>query len=255
VALVDLEGYLGVRGRTAVVTGALGGVGLAVTEMFQAAGMQVVAVDVLPDEEAARRLPAAGEGRCLYLRRDVGSVQDCEDIVRQALSWSGRVDVLVNAAAILRRIPIDDVSEDDWDEIMRCNLKSQYFLSRAASRPMRERRWGRIVNFSSQGAYTGGFHSSSVYNTAKGGVLTLTRSFARYLAPYGICVNGIAPGGVDTPMMAMPEQQLKEFVAQIPLGRMATPAEMASIVLFLASEAARYITGTILDASGGLLMK
>ena len=120
---------------------------------------------------------------------------------------------------------------------------------------MRERRWGRIVNFTSQGAYTGGFHSSSVYNTAKGGILTLTHSFARYLAPYGICVNGIAPGGVDTPMMAMPSEQLQEFVTQIPLGRMADPSEMASIVLFLASEAARYITGAIIDASGGMLMK
>lgn len=252
---MDLNSYFGVSGRTAVVTGGLGGIGSAIVKSFIEADIRVVAVDILDPELARERIPDLGSGEHVYLQKNVGSVSTCEEIVVETVRRTGRLDILVNTAAILKRVPIDDVVEADWDLIMAANLKSQYFLSRAASMPMRERRWGRIVNFTSQGAYTGGFHSSSVYNTAKGGILTLTHSFARYLAPFGICVNGIAPGGVDTPMMAMPAAQLQEFVAQIPLGRMAEPSEMASIVLFLASDASRYITGSIIDASGGMLMK
>lgn len=252
---MDLDHYLGIRGRVAIVTGAIGGIGAATVKALLAAGVRVAAVDIVGESEALRRIPSLAEEGNLFLQKDVSSVRACESIVAETLAKLGRVDILVNAAAVLKRIPIDDVQEEDWEQILDTNLKSQYFLSRAASRPMRASRWGRIINFTSQGAYTGGFHSSSVYNTAKGGVLTLTRSFARYLAPYGVLVNAVAPGGVQTRMMALPKEQLDEFIAQIPLGRMATPEEIADIVLFLASEAARYLTGTVIDASGGLLMK
>ena len=252
--MTNLDRYLGLSGRVAVVTGAVGGIGAEIVSRFVEAGMKVAAVDVVPTDVAMNKLPLLTEGDHVVLNRDVSAVASCDALIEEVVNRYSRVDVLVNCAAILRRISVDDASEELWDQLMSANLKSQFFLSRAVSRPMRAQRWGRIINFSSQGAYTGGYHSSSIYNISKGGVLTATRSFARLLAPYGICVNAIAPGGVRTPMMELSDEQLKEFISTIPLGRMAEPREIADIVLFMASEASRYITGTTIDASGGQLM-
>jgi NAD(P)-dependent dehydrogenase (short-subunit alcohol dehydrogenase family) len=166
--------------------------------------------------------------------------------------------VLAHLAAVLRRRrTIDEVTEDDWDYQIDTNLKATFFLNRCAARIFREQgRGGRIVNFTSQGWWTGGFGGSVVYAASKGGIVSMSRGLARTLAPDGITVNTIAPGGVDTPMMrsgSTPED-LDSFVKMIPLGRMAEPDELAGIVLFLASDHARYITGATINVSGGQLM-
>jgi NAD(P)-dependent dehydrogenase (short-subunit alcohol dehydrogenase family) len=156
-----------------------------------------------------------------------------------------------------RRNTIDDVTEEDWDVQLDVNLKAVFFLNRAAATLFRAQgRGGRIVNFTSQGWWTGGFGGSVVYAASKGGVVSMSRGLARTLAPAGITVNTVSPGAADTSMMrsGMTDEGLAEFVKMIPLGRMAQPSEVASAVLFLASNLAGYITGATINVSGGQLM-
>jgi NAD(P)-dependent dehydrogenase (short-subunit alcohol dehydrogenase family) len=149
------------------------------------------------------------------------------------------------------------VTEDDWDFQLDVNLKATFFLDRAFAKRLRtEGRPGRIVNFTSQGWWTGGFGGSVVYAASKGGIVSVTRGLARTYAPDGITVNAVSPGGVDTPMLrsGMSDEAMASFVSMIPLGRLAQPDELAGAVLFLASERASYITGAIVNVSGGQLM-
>ena len=170
----------------------------------------------------------------------------------------GRFDVLAHLAAVLRRRDtIDDVTEEDWDVQLDVNLKATFFLNRAAARAFREQgRGGRIINFTSQGWWTGGFGGSVVYAASKGGIVSMSRGLARTLAPDGITVNTVSPGAADTTMMreGSSDEELARFVAMVPLGRMARPSELAGIVLFLASDQASYITGATVNVSGGQLM-
>ncbi|MGI9862451.1 SDR family oxidoreductase [Moorella naiadis] len=246
---------LGLAGRVAIITGAGRGVGRALANVFAAAGVKVAAVDIDAAElnNTISQLP--NKDVHLGLVKDLSRVQECEDVVKVTEGTYGRIDILVNNAAIILRVSLDEVDEDSWQRIHDVNLKSQFFLSRAAARAMKKARYGRIINFSSQGAHTGGFDNSLVYNTFKGAVLTLTRGLARQYAADGICVNAIAPGPVNTRMMAnLTPERLQEFLKQVPLGRMAEPEELALGALFLASRWASYITGAVLDVNGGLVM-
>jgi NAD(P)-dependent dehydrogenase (short-subunit alcohol dehydrogenase family) len=158
---------------------------------------------------------------------------------------------------LVRRSDVGEVTEEDWDLQHDVNLKACFFLNRAAAQLMREQgRGGRLVNFTSQGWWTGGFGGSVVYAASKGGVVSLTRGLARTLAPDGITVNAVSPGAADTSMMrdGASEEDLAAFVRMVPLGRMAQPSEMSGIVLFLASDHASYITGATVNVSGGQLM-
>jgi NAD(P)-dependent dehydrogenase (short-subunit alcohol dehydrogenase family) len=166
--------------------------------------------------------------------------------------------VLAHLAAVLRRREtIDDVTEEDWDVQLDVNLKATFFLNRSAARLFREQgNGGRIINFTSQGWWTGGFGGSVVYAASKGGIVSMSRGLARTLAPDGITVNTVSPGAADTAMMreGSTDEALAGFISMIPLGRMAQPSELAGIVLFLASDHASYITGATINVSGGQLM-
>ena len=156
-----------------------------------------------------------------------------------------------------RRATIDEVTEEDWDVQFNINLKAVFFLNRAMADLLRAAgRGGRIVNFTSQGWWTGGFGGSVVYAASKGGVVSMSRGLARTLAADGITVNTVSPGAADTAMMrsGMTDEGLADFVKMIPLGRMAEPAEVASAVLYLASDLASYVTGATINVSGGQLM-
>lgn len=248
----------GLAGKGAFVTGAAGGIGREVAVALAAAGARVAVVDV---DQAACEAVVAGLERPdehLAVGADLTDLASHERLLRDAQSAFGRLDVLACLAAVLRRREtIDDVTEEDWDVQLDINLKALFFLNRAAARIFREQgRGGRIVNFTSQGWWTGGFGGSVVYAASKGGVVTMSRGLARSLAPDGITVNTVAPGAADTSMMrsGMTDDGLAEFVKMIPLGRMAEPSEVASSVLFLASDLARYITGATINVSGGQLM-
>ena len=248
----------GLEGQGVVVTGAAGGIGRAVARAFAAAGSSVCLVDLDEGavEEVRSTLPEPG--RHLAAGLDLNRLEEYEPLCRRVRDTCGSFHVLAHAAAVLRRrASVDDVTEEDWDFQLDTNLKTTFFLNRAAARVMREQwRGGRIVNFASQSWWTGGFGGSVVYSASKGGIVSMTRGLARTWAADGITVNVVSPGAVDTPMMrgGMADEDLAAFVGQIPLGRMAEPEELAGIVVFLASDQARYITGATVNVSGGFLM-
>ena len=249
---------LGLRDRGVVVTGGAGGIGREVAAAFASAGARVAVVDL--DEDRCREVVDGLEepGRHLAIGASIADLDQQEPVLRRALEAFGRFDVLAHLAAVLRRrATIDDVTEEDWDVQLDVNLKGAFFLNRWAARLFREQgRGGRIINFTSQGWWTGGFGGSVVYAASKGGIVSMTRGLARSLAPDGITVNAVSPGGVDTSMMreGSSEAALADFVRMIPLGRLAAPSELAGIVLFLASDHASYITGATVNVSGGQLM-
>jgi len=154
-------------------------------------------------------------------------------------------------------LQLDKVDEAAWSRTMDVNVKSQFFLCRAAAEPMKATNWGRIINFSSQAALTGGLYGASVYAVSKGGVVSLIKNFARLFGPNNITVNAIAPGLVDTRMVssAMTEEAINDVTSAMPVGRMTEPEEIAMFVAFLASESAGTITGHTLDINGGMLMR
>lgn len=247
----------GLEGKGVIVTGAAGGIGKAVAQAFATAGARVLAVDV--KQEAVDDVVAGMEGTGhLAMAADLADMERHHALVARARSEFGSLDVLAHLAAVLRRQhSIDEVTEDDWDFQVDVNLKAAFFLCRAAARAMREQgRGGRIIAFASQGWWTGGFGGSVVYSASKGGIVSMTRGLARTYAPYGITVNAVSPGAVDTPMMrgGLSQEDLDAFIRQIPLGRMAQPEELAGVVVFLASDHASYITGATINVSGGQLM-
>lgn len=247
----------GLADKRVIVTGGAGGIGREVAIAFAAAGARVAVVDlsaekvkaVIAELEGGPHVPLAID------LRPIASHAGLFDAVTRAF---GGLDVLVCTAAVLvRRDSVDDVSEADWDLQHDVNLKATFFLNQAAGRILRTQgRGGRIINFTSQGWWTGGFGGSVAYSASKGGIVSMTRGLARTYAKDGITVNAVSPGAADTAMMrsGLTDEQLAGFVASIPLGRMAAPSELAGTVLFLASDHAAYITGATINVSGGWLM-
>jgi NAD(P)-dependent dehydrogenase (short-subunit alcohol dehydrogenase family) len=247
----------GLAGKGVLVTGATGGIGSAVARAFAAAGARVAVLDLREEaaHELAASLPGAGHAG---IGADVADVGRHDALVAEAEDAVGPLVALAHLAAFLRRRhDIREVDEADWDAQADVNLKATFFLNRAFAERLRESaRAGAIVNFSSQGWWTGGFGGSVVYNATKGGIVTMTRGLARTYAPAGIRVNAVAPGLVDTPMIhdGLSASALQGLVDQVPLGRLATPEEVAPSVVFLASSHSAYITGATLNISGGWLM-
>jgi NAD(P)-dependent dehydrogenase (short-subunit alcohol dehydrogenase family) len=247
----------GLEGKGVIVTGAAGGIGREVALAFGAAGARVAAVDI--NEKGVGEVVAAMEGGPhLALGIDLRDIAGHEPLVEQVRAAFGRFDVLVNTAAILiRRNNVDEVTEADWDLQHDINLKAGFFLNRAAGRSLcAQGRGGRIINFTSQGWWSGGFGGSVVYAATKGGIVSMTRGLARTYAKDRITVNAVSPGAADTAMLrtGLSDEQLAQHIAQIPLGYMAPPSDLAGTVLFLASDHASYITGATINVSGGWLM-
>ena len=250
----DGASTMGLDGRVALVTGAGGGIGRAVVSLFTELGATCVATDA--SAESLASLPQTDAGGPPILA-DIGKRGACDDLVAEVLRRHGKIDILVNNAALLIRKEIDEYEDEDWDRTFDVNLRSQFLLCRAASRSMKAGGWGRIVNMAASNVYNGGLYQSSMYAIAKGGTLTLTRSFASRLAPFGICVNTVAPGPVDTPMFRykLTEENIAEFLGRMPMRRIAQPIEIARCIAFLSSEWASYITGQVIDANGGQIMR
>ena len=247
----------GLEGKRVMVTGAAGGIGREVALAFGAAGARVAVVD-LDDEKAKSVADELEGGPHVPLAADLRPVAGHAKVFETVVSALGGLDVLVCAAAVLvRRHTVDEVSEADWDLQHDVNLKSTFFLNQAAAKIFRAQGGGgRIINFTSQGWWSGGFGGSVAYAASKGGIVSMTRGLARSLAKDGVTVNAVAPGAADTAMMrsGMTDEQLAATISAIPLGRMAAPSELAGTVLFLASDHASYITGATINVSGGWLM-
>jgi NAD(P)-dependent dehydrogenase (short-subunit alcohol dehydrogenase family) len=228
--------------KRAFVTGGAQGIGAAVARRFAADGLEVTVGDL--DE---KRVEAEAEA-LPFAPLDVTD----ESSVTRAIGDAGPTDILVNCAGVtIAGHAVDEVSLADWDLQIGVNLTGTFLAMRAAIPSMRERRRGRIINLASALA-TRGLAGSCAYSASKAGVLGLTRAAAADLAPYGVTVNAVAPGYVDTPMTAgFPPGLRERRLAEIGMGRFATAAEIAAVVSFLASDDASYVTGALLEAGGG----
>ena len=189
------------------------------------------------------------------VQADVTKAADAQRLVDEATHRFGRLDVLVAGAGVFDDTPFDELGPDEWDRVLAVNLRGVFLTVQAALRVMIPQRSGRIVTIASLGGQTGGLAASAAYASSKGGVLTLTKSIARYAGPHGVTVNGVVPGIIDSPMTAdWPATTKERLVATTPLGRLGTVEEVAAAAVFLASDAASFVTGAHLDVNGGLLM-
>lgn len=245
------------RGRVAVVTGAGSGIGLAVAEALAAAGAQVAIVDSNAEaaESASARLTQLGYGS-IAVTADVSRPTDVMAMRSAVVAAFGHVHILVNNAGILRRTEIEDLDWDEWDRLMAVNLKAAALCTQAVVPSMALDRWGRIINVSSDAGKSVSTLGGPHYTASKAGLLGLTRHLARTLAPTGILVNAVCPGLVDSPMSteAVRPAEWNHIVGSLPIGRAARPAEVASLVAFLASDAASYLVGAAIDVNGGSLL-
>ena len=244
-------------GRTALVTGANTGLGQAIAVGLAQAGADIVAVGrSAPTETAAM---VAATGRALHaIPADLGSTGPLAGVVEQARAAVGDIDILVNNAGIIRRADSLDFSEDDWDAVIDTNLKSAFFLSQAVARTwVAAGRGGRIINICSMLSFQGGIRVPS-YTASKSGLAGITRLLACEWAGKGINVNGIAPGYFatnNTEALRADEGRNRDILARIPAGRWGDPSDLAGAAVFLASDAAAYVHGTILPVDGGWLAR
>lgn len=239
------------EGQVAIVTGGGGGIGKATCLAFAREGAEIVIpeVNIANAEAAAAEIQALGR-KCKVIETDVSNGESVRTMVRQTLDAFGRIDILVNNAGIFSYTRIDACTEEEWDRMMAVNLKGPFLCSQAVMETMKAQRAGRIINLGSLAGQVGGIVASAPYSASKAGVMCLTKSLARVLGEYGITVNSIAPGIAATEMA----KNHPDMTDQIPLGRVADASEVASAILFLASEEGRYLTGATLDVNGGIRM-
>jgi NAD(P)-dependent dehydrogenase (short-subunit alcohol dehydrogenase family) len=240
-------------GRTALITGAARGIGLACARAFVGEGAQVMIADI----DAATGSAAAAElgAAARFVPCDVGDAAQVSRLLENTLAWTGRLDVLVNNAAIIRSADFLELSEADFDAVLRVNLKGAFLVAQAAARVMVAAGGGAVVNLSSVNGITA-IPNQAPYNISKGGVDQLTRVMAVALADKGVRVNAVAPGSILTDLLKVVMQDdaaRRKILSRTPLGRCGEPAEVARAVLFLASDEASYITGQILYLDGGRL--
>ena len=243
------------HGKVALVTGGCGGLGSSICAALAEAGADVIVADITLAgvDQITARVEAMGR-RSLAVEVDVTQSDSVQGLVDAVCAEFGRIDILVNSHGVTRRMPSAEFTEQDWDHVIEVNLKGVFLTCQRVGRVMLAQRRGSIINFSSIGGLVGLPHSIA-YCASKGGVILLTRSLGVEWAPLGVRVNAIAPSPFDTPMVrgamkAEPEYR-QRVVDKVPIGRVAAPEEIVGAVLFLASEAASMVTGSVLPVDGG----
>ena len=249
------------EGKSALITGASRGIGEAIALRFADEGCDI-AINYLPEpgrdnaaeaERVAEKIVALGR-RAVCLEADITDLAAVERMVASALEAFGKLDILVNNAGIARDRTLKKLEKADWDAVLAVNLTGAFHCTRAVIDHMRERGQGRIISLASVVALMGNIGQTN-YAASKAGLIGFTKALAREVARRGITVNAIAPGFIDTEMtQAMPEEAREAVLAAIPMARMGRPDDVANAALFLASDAAAYITGHVLSVNGGLYM-
>jgi len=247
---------MSLAGKVAVVTGGSRGIGRAICLRFAAMGAKVV-INYVSRAEAAEETRAQVEalgGECVIVKFDVASTSGVQEAFKYITAECGRIDVLVCNAGITRDGLLATMKEEDWDQVMAVNLKGAFNCIKAGCRPMMKQRWGRIIIISSVVGFAGNAGQAN-YAAAKAGLIGLTRSSARELASRFITVNCVAPGYIETDMTGeLPEKVKEKILAEIPLGILGEPADIASAAAYLASDDAKYVTGQTIHVNGGMFM-
>jgi 3-oxoacyl-[acyl-carrier protein] reductase len=244
------------QGKTAIVTGAARGLGRSISFMLAKEGVNVVLVDIDSSliQKAVDEVKSFGS-KAIGLVADVSKKQDIDSVVSKTVQEFGHLDILVNNAGICPRTDFESVSEQEWDKVLAVNLKSVFLFSQAVFPHMKKQNYGRIINMASGAGKVGGVQVGAHYSASKAGVICLTKTLALNGAKFGITANAVCPGVIGTEMTtAISSEQLQNYARMIPLGRIGTAEDVANMVVFLASDAANYITGEIADVNGGFIM-
>ena len=239
------------KDRIAIVTGGGGGIGRAMCLVFAREGAHIVIAEhnLKTAEVVAEEVKVLGR-QSLAIPTDVSNSESVQSMVNQTLETFGRIDILVNNAGIFSYTRIEDCTGEEWDRMMAVNLKGPFLCSQAVMETMKKQKFGRIINLGSLAGQVGGLVASAPYSASKAGVMCLTKSLANALGEYGVTVNSLAPGIINTDMA----KNHPDMTDKIPLGRKAEPEEAANVALFLASEEGRYLTGVTIDVNGGMRM-
>ncbi len=248
---MNINGFPDIPGKIILITGAAQGIGNAIARAFITAGAKVLAADL---DESISAFDHSADGHSRGFKADVSRVADVAAMVNQCLQTFGVPDVLINVAAISNPVAFQEMDLALWQKVIDVNLTSVFLCTKAVLPQMTEQRKGSIINFSSIIAHTGG-ETSAHYTAAKAGIEGLSRTMALELGPCGIRVNCIAPGMIDTRMLAlMPAEQRRKVTGKIPLRRVGQPEDLVGVALLLASDAAGYITGQTFHVNGGLFL-
>jgi len=243
-------------GKAALVTGASRGLGRAMAQALAEAGADVAAVDIVDCADTRGHIEKLGR-KCAVLQADIAAPGSAKMLVDRTLAALGRLDILVNNAGIIRRAPLLEFTEKDWDDVMNVNIRALFLLSQAAARVMVSQGRGKIISVASMMSFQGGIRIPS-YTASKSAVMGLTRLLACELGPLGINANAIAPGYMATdntkPLREDPERN-KAILERIPMGRWGRPEDLQGVVVFLASAASDYINGYTVAVDGGWLAR
>ncbi|MBN1154153.1 2-dehydro-3-deoxy-D-gluconate 5-dehydrogenase KduD [candidate division KSB1 bacterium] len=243
--------------KVAIVTGAARGLGQAIAKGLAEAGADVILVDILDMADSKRQIEKLGR-RCESITADLSRKESVEQIISIARKTMGSIDILVNNAGIIRRAPLTEFNEKDWDDVMNINIRTLFFLSQAAAKVMLEQgRGGKIINTASMLSFQGGILVPS-YTSSKSAVMGLTRALANELAPHNINVNAIAPGYMatdNTAALRADPVRNKAILDRIPAGRWGTPEDLQGVAVFLASDASSYMHGYTIAIDGGWLAR
>jgi 3-oxoacyl-[acyl-carrier protein] reductase len=244
--------------KTAIITGGGQGIGKRITEVLANHGVSELIISDI-NLKAAETVASAVENKfgadAIGFKTDLIEKHDVEKLFEFAMNRFKSIDILVNCAGVMYQRKFEEICEDEWDEVLNVNLRGTFFCCQAVTPVMKAQRKGKILNMASIAGKVGGLSSGAHYAVSKAGVICLTKILAREMAPFGVRVNALAPGPVDTPMLNAFSPKIREgFTKDCPLGRLADVDDIAEAALFLISDHSKHITGEILDINGGLLM-